>query len=107
MSSTLNEIDKNRGCCHCKKGSNVALYIYCTTFQRAAAAGGVKATSSPAENYHLARRRTLQVVVSALLTESGFDSAEKAAVETLTEMMQSCMYEKSVASTVKYALKDA
>ncbi|MEQ2213253.1 hypothetical protein XENOCAPTIV_011902 [Xenoophorus captivus] len=54
---------------------------------------GTKAASSPAENYHLARRRTLQVVVSALLTESGFESAEKAAVETLTEMMQSCTYE--------------
>ncbi|KAM6924502.1 transcription initiation factor TFIID subunit 8 [Xenentodon cancila] len=55
--------------------------------------GGTKAASSPAENYHLARRRTLQVVVSALLTECGFDSAEKAAVETLTEMMQSYITE--------------
>ncbi|KAF6737086.1 Transcription initiation factor TFIID subunit 8 [Oryzias melastigma] len=54
---------------------------------------GAKAASSPAENYHLARRRTLQVVVSALLTECGFDSAEKAAVETLTEMMQSYITE--------------
>lgn len=59
-------------------------------FQRGS---GSKAASSPAENYHLARRRTLQVVVSALLTECGFEGAEKAAVETLTEMMQSCMYE--------------
>lgn len=57
---------------------------------------GGKAASSPAENYHLARRRTLQVVVSALLTECGFESAEKAAVETLTEMMQSCTYEPRV-----------
>ena len=64
-------------------------YLICV-FQRGS---GGKAASSPAENYHLARRRTLQVVVSALLTESGFESAEKAAVETLTEMMQSCMYE--------------
>lgn len=56
---------------------------------------GSKAASSPAENYHLARRRTLQVVVSALLTECGFESAEKAAVETLTEMMQSCTCELS------------
>lgn len=56
---------------------------------------GSKAASSPAENYHLARRRTLQVVVSALLTECGFESAEKAVVETLTEMMQSCMFESS------------
>ncbi|KAF1390018.1 hypothetical protein PFLUV_G00053700 [Perca fluviatilis] len=52
-----------------------------------------KAATSPAENYHLARRRTLQVVVSALLTECGFESAEKAAVETLTEMMQSYITE--------------
>lgn len=65
-------------------------FIQYVHFQRA---GGSKAASSPAENYHLARRRTLQVVVSALLTECGFDSAEKAAVETLTEMMQSCMCE--------------
>uniref|UniRef100_A0A1A8FHG9 Transcription initiation factor TFIID subunit 8 n=2 Tax=Nothobranchius korthausae TaxID=1143690 RepID=A0A1A8FHG9_9TELE len=54
---------------------------------------GAKAASSAAENYQLARRRTLQVVVSALLTESGFESAEKAAVETLTEMMQSYISE--------------
>lgn len=54
---------------------------------------GTKAASSPADNYHLARRRTLQVVVSALLTECGFESAEKAAVETLTEMMQSFITE--------------
>lgn len=53
--------------------------------------GSGKTTSSPAENYHLARRRTLQVVVSSLLTECGFESAEKAAVESLTEMIQSCM----------------
>lgn len=58
-------------------------------FQRGS---GTKTASSPAENYHLARRRTLQVVVSALLTECGFESAEKAAVETLTEMIQSCMH---------------
>lgn len=30
------------------------------------------------------------MVVSSLLTEAGFESAEKAAVETLTEMLQSC-----------------
>lgn len=69
------------------------LYIICYfmyIFQRGS---GAKAASSPAENYYLARRRTLQVVVSALLTECGFESAEKAAVETLTEMMQSCTYE--------------
>ncbi|XP_060793345.1 transcription initiation factor TFIID subunit 8 [Neoarius graeffei] len=55
--------------------------------------GGNKPTTSPAENYSLARRRTLQVVVSSLLTECGFESAEKAAVETLTEMMQSYITE--------------
>nr|4WV4_B Chain B, Transcription initiation factor TFIID subunit 8 [Homo sapiens] len=47
----------------------------------------------PADNYHLARRRTLQVVVSSLLTEAGFESAEKASVETLTEMLQSYISE--------------
>ncbi|XP_017549720.1 transcription initiation factor TFIID subunit 8 [Pygocentrus nattereri] len=55
--------------------------------------GGNKSNTSPAENYYLARRRTLQVVVSSLLTECGFESAEKAAVETLTEMMQSYITE--------------
>lgn len=30
------------------------------------------------------------MVVSSLLTEAGFESAEKASVETLTEMLQSC-----------------
>ncbi|KAJ0036344.1 hypothetical protein NQD34_005021 [Periophthalmus magnuspinnatus] len=55
--------------------------------------GSSKSSSSPSENYCLARRRTLQVAVSALLTESGFESAEKAAVETLTEMMQSYITE--------------
>ncbi|XP_045429080.1 transcription initiation factor TFIID subunit 8 isoform X4 [Pipistrellus kuhlii] len=51
---------------------------------------GSKQSTNPADNYHLARRRTLQVVVSSLLTEAGFESAEKASVETLTEMLQSC-----------------
>lgn len=32
------------------------------------------------------------MVVSSLLTEAGFESAEKASVETLTEMLQSCEY---------------
>ncbi|KAK1152165.1 transcription initiation factor TFIID subunit 8 [Acipenser oxyrinchus oxyrinchus] len=54
---------------------------------------GSKAPSNPAENYYLARRRTLQVVVSSLLTEAGFESAEKAAVESLTEMIQSYISE--------------
>lgn len=55
--------------------------------------GSSKTSTSPTENYQLARRRTLQVVVSSLLTECGFESAEKAAVETLTEMMQSYITE--------------
>ncbi|KAG7323231.1 hypothetical protein KOW79_012933 [Hemibagrus wyckioides] len=55
--------------------------------------GSSKPTTNPAENYYMARRRTLQVVVSSLLTECGFESAEKAAVETLTEMMQSYISE--------------
>ncbi|KAL2104157.1 hypothetical protein ACEWY4_001025 [Coilia grayii] len=55
--------------------------------------GANKTSTSPAENYFLARRRTLQVVVSSLLTECGYESAEKAAVESLTEMMQSYITE--------------
>lgn len=64
-----------------------------------------RGTSTPADNYLLARRRTLQVVVSSLLTEAGFESAEKSAVETMTEMIQSCEYDSSLleltASNVK------
>ncbi len=36
------------------------------------------------------RRRVLTLAVSSLLTELGFDHAEKMAVETLVEMIQSC-----------------
>ncbi|XP_010615913.1 transcription initiation factor TFIID subunit 8 [Fukomys damarensis] len=54
---------------------------------------GSKQSTNPADNYYLARRRTLQVVVSSLLTEAGFESAEKASVETLTEMLQSYISE--------------
>uniref|UniRef100_A0A8D2KZG4 Bromodomain associated domain-containing protein n=1 Tax=Varanus komodoensis TaxID=61221 RepID=A0A8D2KZG4_VARKO len=54
---------------------------------------GGKHCTTPADNYYLARRRTLQVVVSSLLTEAGFESAEKAAVETMTEMLQSYISE--------------
>uniref|UniRef100_A0A8C1YHH3 TAF8 RNA polymerase II, TATA box binding protein (TBP)-associated factor n=1 Tax=Cyprinus carpio TaxID=7962 RepID=A0A8C1YHH3_CYPCA len=35
--------------------------------------GSSKTSTSPTENYQLARRRTLQVVVSSLLTECGFE----------------------------------
>lgn len=54
---------------------------------------GSQQAANLAEDYHLARRRTLQVAVSSLLTEAGFESAEKASVETLTEMLQSCIWE--------------
>ncbi|XP_069094521.1 transcription initiation factor TFIID subunit 8 isoform X1 [Pleurodeles waltl] len=54
---------------------------------------GGKHSSTPSDNYYQARRRTLQVVVSSLLTEAGFESAEKAAVETMTEMLQSYLSE--------------
>lgn len=37
-------------------------------------------------------RKALKVVVSSLASEAGFDRAEEAAVETLTEMLQSCKY---------------
>lgn len=36
------------------------------------------------------RRRVLTLAVSSLLTELGFDHADKMAVETLVEMIQSC-----------------
>lgn len=37
-------------------------------------------------------RKALKVAVSALASEAGFERAEEAAVETLTEMLQSCKY---------------
>lgn len=37
-------------------------------------------------------RKALKVAVSALASETGFERAEEAAVETLTEMLQSCKY---------------
>lgn len=40
-----------------------------------------------------ARRKTLVASVSCLLTELGFDSAEKLALETMTEMLQSFITE--------------
>uniref|UniRef100_A0A9J8B7H1 Transcription initiation factor TFIID subunit 8 n=1 Tax=Cyprinus carpio carpio TaxID=630221 RepID=A0A9J8B7H1_CYPCA len=63
------------------------------SFNSGSRSGSSKTSTSPTENYQLARRRTLQVVVSSLLTECGFESAEKVAVETLTEMMQSYITE--------------
>ena len=39
------------------------------------------------------------MVVSSLLTEAGFESAEKASVETLTEMLQSCKYRETIGNS--------
>lgn len=36
------------------------------------------------------RRKVLNHVVCSILTEVGFESCEKAALETLTEMLQAC-----------------
>lgn len=36
------------------------------------------------------RRKALKVSVAALCTEVGFGVAEESAIETLTEMLQSC-----------------
>uniref|UniRef100_F7G224 Transcription initiation factor TFIID subunit 8 n=1 Tax=Monodelphis domestica TaxID=13616 RepID=F7G224_MONDO len=58
-----------------------------------AGGSGSKQDSTPEDNYYLAWRRRLQVVVSSLLTEAGFESAQKASVETLTEMLQSYLLE--------------
>jgi len=44
---------------------------------------------SPASS---ARRRILTTAVSSLLTEAGYDHAEKMALETLVEMTQSCKH---------------
>ena len=38
------------------------------------------------------RRKVLASAIGAILQENGFHSAEKAAIGTLTEMLQSCMY---------------
>ncbi|XP_036032588.1 LOW QUALITY PROTEIN: transcription initiation factor TFIID subunit 8-like [Onychomys torridus] len=54
---------------------------------------GRKQSTNTADNYHLAWKRTLQVVMSSLLTEAGFESSEKASVETLTEILQSYISE--------------
>lgn len=39
-----------------------------------------------------ARRRVLNLAVSTVLLETGFDSADKMSLETLTEMLQCCMF---------------
>ena len=38
------------------------------------------------------RRKALKVAVGALCLEVGFGIAEESALETLTEMLQSCMF---------------
>lgn len=40
-----------------------------------------------------ARRKILNLAVSQILMEKGFDSADKECLETLTEMLQSCEWE--------------
>lgn len=39
-----------------------------------------------------ARRRILNIAVSTVLLETGFGSCDKMALETLTEILQSCKY---------------
>lgn len=39
-----------------------------------------------------ARRRILNIAVATVLFETGFDSADKVALETLTEILQCCEY---------------
>ena len=43
-------------------------------------------------NHELPRRQSLKVSVSALCNEAGFTNAQESALETLTEMLQSCKY---------------
>ncbi|XP_069359820.1 transcription initiation factor TFIID subunit 8 isoform X2 [Maniola hyperantus] len=49
-----------------------------------------------------ARRRILNIAVSTVLLESGFDSADKMALETLTEVIQCCI---SVQGIEQYAAR--
>ena len=42
------------------------------------------------------RRKALKVAVGALCTEVGFGMAEESALETLTEMLQSCRYSRII-----------
>lgn len=50
-----------------------------------------------AEN-QLIHRRILQSAIGALCSEQGFSCVSKMALETLTEMLQSCKYKSSVGS---------
>lgn len=42
------------------------------------------------ENAADARRRILNIAVSTVLLETGFEAADKMSLETLTEMLQCC-----------------
>lgn len=44
------------------------------------------------DGVELARRKALQVAVAALCVDVGFLSADKEAMGTLSEMLQSCKY---------------
>lgn len=47
-------------------------------------------TTEKVENCSEARRRILNIAVSTVLLETGFDAADKMSLETLTEIMQCC-----------------
>lgn len=40
------------------------------------------------------RRNIIKTVVTSILSEKGFETVEKQCLETLTEMMQACKFEK-------------
>ena len=48
------------------------------------------------------RRKILTNAVGGILQETGFTSAEKAAVGTLTEMLQSCKYFNLIVYTIYF-----
>lgn len=47
-------------------------------------------TTEKIENGTDARRRVLNIAVSTVLLETGFDAADKMSLETLTEILQCC-----------------
>ena len=50
------------------------------------------------EGVELARRKTLQVSVAALCVEAGYQAADREAMGTLSEMLQSCELKKCYVS---------
>lgn len=48
------------------------------------------------------RRKILSRVICTLLVEAGYDTADKQAVEVLTEMLQSCEYLSYFSLSVTY-----